>query len=91
MVIFVLILISAIAVLLAAAAWPVIQEGAEESAGKESGPGDVPAPAVPESLEGALVAQLTAGAINQRQYVRAMAFVAARDEIRHPMSVPTDD
>lgn len=47
-----------------------------------------PPPADPESLEGALVAYLVAGAISRRQYRRAMERVAARDEERHPWTVP---
>ncbi|XVV16602.1 hypothetical protein ACQP2X_20200 [Actinoplanes sp. CA-131856] len=44
----------------------------------------------PESLEGALAAQLAAGAITQPQYLRAMAWVAFREEERHPME-PLED
>jgi hypothetical protein len=44
----------------------------------------------PESLEGALVNQLATGAITRGQYARAMEQLAARDEERHPMSVPPE-
>ncbi|MFF5084534.1 hypothetical protein ACFY36_46465 [Actinoplanes sp. NPDC000266] len=44
----------------------------------------------PESLEGALAAQLAAGAITRRQYLRAMEWVALREEERHPME-PLED
>ena len=54
---------------------------------------DVPAAAAavePASLEGVLVRQLTAGAINRRQYRHAMARLAASDAERHPLGMPTD-
>lgn len=44
----------------------------------------------PESLEGVLVAQLSAAEINRHQYVRAMEQLAARDDERHPLSVPPE-
>jgi len=44
----------------------------------------------PESLEGALVAQLAAGEISRGQYQRAMEQAAARDEDRHPLTIPPD-
>nr|WP_308129421.1 hypothetical protein [Actinoplanes polyasparticus] len=47
-------------------------------------------PSRPESLEGVLVAQLTADEINRGQYIRAMAKVAARDDERHPLAVPPE-
>jgi hypothetical protein len=43
----------------------------------------------PESLEGALVAQLGSGEITRGQYLRAMECLAARDDERHPL-VPPD-
>ncbi len=45
---------------------------------------------MPDSLEGVLTAQLLGGEISRRQYVRALERIAARDERRHPMSVPPD-
>jgi hypothetical protein len=55
---------------------------------------DHPTPAIsralPDSLEGVLTAQLMAGEISRPQYVRALERIAARDERRHPMSVPRD-
>jgi hypothetical protein len=55
---------------------------------------DRPMPRVPmlppDSLEGVLTAQLLGGEISSRQYVRALERIAARDERRHPMSVPRD-
>jgi hypothetical protein len=55
--------------------------------GSESGPQQV---AAPESLEGVLVAQLVGGEITSRQYQQAMVQLAARDDDRHPLSVPPD-
>ncbi|WIM99123.1 hypothetical protein ACTOB_002762 [Actinoplanes oblitus] len=49
-----------------------------------------PPPPLPDSLEGVLTGQLLAGEISSRQYVRALERIAARDERRHPMSVPRD-
>ncbi|MFC3988477.1 hypothetical protein [Actinoplanes siamensis] len=55
---------------------------------------DHPAPAaparLPDSLEGVLTAQLLTGEISRSQYLRALERIAARDERRHPMSVPRD-
>ncbi|GAB1640328.1 hypothetical protein [Krasilnikovia sp. MM14-A1259] len=79
------------AVLLAAcvaAVWP----WSEPSPGTEDGR-DQPEPAgeaPPESLEGVLVAQLRSGEITRRQYLRAMASLAARDDERHPLAPPPD-
>jgi len=50
-----------------------------------------PSPAPPESLEGALVAQLAAGAITRAQYLRAMEFIALRDDSRDPLEMPSDE
>ena len=47
-------------------------------------------PGAPRSLEGVLVAQLAGGEISRSQYARAMAQLAARDEERHPLSVPPE-
>jgi hypothetical protein len=48
------------------------------------------ASAQPESLEGVLVAKLLAGDISTIQYRHAVEGLAARDEDRHPLSVPPD-
>ncbi|MEU8820408.1 hypothetical protein [Actinoplanes sp. NPDC048796] len=54
-------------------------------------PASGPAPALaspsrsPESLEGALAAQLASGAITRPQYLRAMGWLALREQERHPM------
>ncbi|BCY10881.1 hypothetical protein L3i22_059690 [Actinoplanes sp. L3-i22] len=45
----------------------------------------------PDSLEGVLVGQLLEREISPEQYRRAVEGLAARDEVRHPMSVPGDD
>lgn len=45
----------------------------------------------PSSLEGVLVDQLIKGDISRRQYLRALENIAARDEERHPLSLPRDD
>ncbi|BCJ46703.1 hypothetical protein GCM10010168_37750 [Actinoplanes ianthinogenes] len=50
-----------------------------------------PPPPLADSLEGMLTAQLLRGEISSQQYVRACERIAARDERRHPMSVPRDD
>lgn len=56
-----------------------------------AGRGSAPAHAVaPESLEGVLVAQLAADEITRHQYMRAMEQLAARDDERHPLSVPPE-
>ena len=47
-------------------------------------------PTRPESLEGVLVATLLAGDISTTQYRHAIEGLAARDEDRHPLSVPPD-
>jgi len=62
---------------------------------REDGPdadhaGTAPARRAPESLEGVLVAQLTGAEITRRQYTRAMEQLAARDDERHPLSVPPE-
>jgi hypothetical protein len=49
------------------------------------------APAPPDSLEGALVAQLAAGAITRAQYLRAMEFIALREDCRDPLDMPSDE
>jgi hypothetical protein len=50
----------------------------------------VVATTTPESLEGALVAQLVWGQIAARQYARAMEKLAARDDHQHPLAVPPE-
>jgi len=60
-----------------------------EKAPEPSKPDDSRA-AAPESLEGVLVAQRLAGHISTTQYRHALEGLAARDEDRHPLSVPPD-
>lgn len=55
----------------------------------DAGP-DAGQTAGPESLEGVLTFQLTGGEINRFQYLRAMEQLAARDDERHPLSVPPE-
>jgi hypothetical protein len=51
---------------------------------------DTPRAAEPESLEGVLVAKRLAGEISTIQYRHAIEGLAARDDDRHPLSVPPD-
>ncbi|RZU54618.1 hypothetical protein EV385_6569 [Krasilnikovia cinnamomea] len=79
------------AVLLAAcvaAVWPWSEPapGTEDGREQPAAAGE----ARPESLEGVLVAQLRAGEITRRQYLRAMGSLAARDDVRHPLAPPPD-
>ncbi|MCU7729442.1 hypothetical protein ODJ79_37485 [Actinoplanes sp. KI2] len=46
--------------------------------------------APPASLEGVLVAQMMAGEITVGQYRRAVERLAARDDERHPLTVPPE-
>jgi hypothetical protein len=49
-----------------------------------------PPPALPETLEGALVRQLMTSQVTAAQYRRAMVAVAVRDAERHPVELPPD-
>jgi hypothetical protein len=49
-----------------------------------------PKPGHPESLEGVLVAKLIAEEISRIQYLHAMEGLAARDDERHPLTVPPE-
>jgi hypothetical protein len=51
---------------------------------------DTPHAAETESLEGVLVAKRLAGEISTTQYRHAIEGLAARDDDRHPLSVPPD-
>ena len=73
--------------------WPML--GALSAAGKPSGAQVAAQPRAaelrsPESLEGASVVQLAAGEITRGQYQRAMEQAAARDEDRHPLTIPPE-
>jgi hypothetical protein len=60
--------------------------------GGAASPGTPAGPATrPDSLEGVLLAQLATGEINRRQYLRAMELLAARDNERHPLTVPPEN
>lgn len=89
MVIVVLLWLVALAVGVWAVWTPVAASRAAAAASKPEEP--VPADDKPDSLEGVLVAQLFRGEINTAQYRRAVEGLAARDEQRHPMSVPDDE
>ncbi|GAA2710857.1 hypothetical protein [Actinoplanes palleronii] len=78
-----------VVVALGMAFWPWPGRGPEPRHAAGRVPPPVPAP-LPASLEGVLAAQLLSGDITGRQYVRALERIAARDERRHPMSVPRD-
>ncbi|MEV4640033.1 hypothetical protein AB0J80_22055 [Actinoplanes sp. NPDC049548] len=67
--------------------WP---DPTDRPDGSDAGSGAGEPAREPETLEGALVAQLATGDITRRQYVRAMEILAARDDERHPLAVPPD-
>lgn len=71
------------------AAWCAVRDGMSRHSGGHAEA--EPAEPGPDSLEGVLVTQLTQGEITRGQYRRAMCQIAAREEERRPMSVPTDD
>ena len=88
---FVALLAVVTVVFLVAAAWSAISEATPAD---EAGPAKEPArpggPAIPVTLEGALVRQLIDHEISGSQYRRAMRGLAERDAGRHPMTVPPD-
>lgn len=89
MLFFIAVMVLVLAVSLAAM-WPWPDDeaaGADDGAARET-PADPPR--APETLEGALVAQLVAGEITAPQYRHAMANLAVRDAERHPLTVPPD-
>lgn len=79
------------------AVWCAVRDGLElPKVGRKPGAHAQPridraAGPLPDSLEGALVRQLATGEITRGQYRKAMARIAAREEERCPMSVPTED
>jgi hypothetical protein len=89
MLFFIAVMVLLLAVSLAAM-WPWPEDEAE--AGEDGGAREttVSGPRAPETLEGALVAQLVAGEISPPQYRHAMASLAVRDAVRHPLAVPPD-
>jgi hypothetical protein len=85
-------LILSLLILVLAAACVLAVRGVRADASAEAEPPAVPeALYAPQSLEGVLCAQLMDGEITRRQYVRSMAGIAARDEERHPLTVPGYD
>src|SRR5437868_408562 len=58
--------------------------------GKVGAPRTMSAPPTPMSLEGVLVTHLATGGINRTQYLQEMEKLAARDEQRHPLTVPPE-
>jgi hypothetical protein len=92
--VLVLLIVLGMTLLVACAAlWPGHQEPAgAETTGAEPAGAEPTAPLdVATSLEGALASQLLAGEINPRQYQRALARLAARDDERHPLPLPPSD
>jgi hypothetical protein len=74
------------------AAWCAVRDGfGRHTAKAKAAPQIEVLPDGPDSLEGVLVVQLADGEISRGQYRRAMSQIAAREEERRPMSVPTDD
>jgi hypothetical protein len=78
----------------ASATWRVAntvsnEDGHPPKTSSDTGSASSSTPA-PETLEGALVAQLASREITQRQYVRAMEGLAARDVARHPLGMPPE-
>ncbi|MEV6633298.1 hypothetical protein AB0M54_21380 [Actinoplanes sp. NPDC051470] len=74
------------------AAWCAVRDGfGKHTAKAKATPRVEVLPSAPGSLEGVLAAQLAHGEITRGQYRRAMSQIAAREEERRPMSVPTDD
>lgn len=71
------------------ALWPSLDRlrRREPPAGAPAGAVSVPKP---ESLEGVLAAQLVAGEITRGQYRKAVEGLAARDDERHPLTVPPE-
>jgi len=85
-------LILSLLILVLAAACVLAVRGVRADASAEVEPLTIPdALFAPQSLEGVLCAQLMDGEITRRQYVRSMAGIAARDEERHPLTVPGHD
>jgi hypothetical protein len=85
-------LILSLLILVLAAACVLAVRGVRADASAEVEPLTIPDTLfAPQSLEGVLCAQLMDGEITRRQYVRSMAGIAARDDERHPLTVPGHD
>ncbi|XVU29506.1 hypothetical protein ACQPZJ_21255 [Actinoplanes sp. CA-054009] len=89
MVVAVLVILLALMIGVMTAWFRVLPSEPPPSAKSSPAPSSASSPA-PESLEGALTAQLASGAISRAQYLRAMEWVALREEERHPME-PLED
>ncbi|MBO3744179.1 hypothetical protein [Actinoplanes flavus] len=87
-VLIILVIVVTVALVLASAFWPEPEQD-QEPAKSETGAAVPEPPAGPTTLEGALVAQLISGEISARQYRRAVAKLAARDDQRQPVRPPT--
>jgi len=90
-VVVVLLLTLVLGAMIVFAAWCAVRDGVSRRPGAHAEPRPEPVEPSPDSLEGALVTQLTQGEITRSQYRRAMAQIAAREEEHRPMSVPTED
>ncbi|GAA2893663.1 hypothetical protein Acy02nite_27740 [Actinoplanes cyaneus] len=91
-VMIVLVALMGLVIALGLAFWPWPERVARRAARHAARHGPPPPPPrLPDTLEGVLTAQLLADEISRPQYVRAMERIAARDERRHPLSVPRDD
>lgn len=89
--VFLIVFTAAVVAICAVAVWPAA--GLVRDAAREGRDGDADGkgrPAPPESLEGVLVAQLISGEISRAQYHRSIEGLAARDDDRHPLSVPPE-
>src|SRR4051794_19156287 len=64
--------------------------GRRSTAAELTGSSPAVHPDGPESLEGVLVVQLMSGKINRGQYLHAVEGIAARDDERHPLTVPPE-
>jgi hypothetical protein len=74
------------------AAWCAVRDGFGKHTAKAKAMPEIELLAsAPGSLEGVLAVQLADGEITRGQYRRAMSQIAAREEERRPMPVPTDD
>ncbi len=71
------------------AVWPSPSKTARRAARAEAT--EVARKPSPDSLEGVLVGHLLRQEITPEQYRRAVEGLAARDDQRHPMSVPGDE
>jgi hypothetical protein len=71
------------------AVWPSIDRFRHRTPPAAAPAGATPA-VKPESLEGVLVVKLMGGEISRGQYLKAVEGLAARDDERHPLTVPPE-